>query len=186
MTEAYRAHRSLLMGDPRAALAAAGQSRELADVASSERDIIRAEWLLGWAREALALREPDQGDHHLAAAEKHLTEALTRCRQINMVDHEADILVAWARWHRTKGKPDPARHDAQEALRIADRCEYRLNQAEIRNFLARLDLDVGDLASARTHAQTAQERAQCDGPPHCYQPALDEAKRLLAELDGHQ
>ena len=186
LTEAYRALRSLIMGDPQAAFEAARQARELADVTSNERDIIRGEWLLGWSCEALASQEPNQRDHHLAEAEKHLTESLTRCRRINLVELEADILLAWSRWHRTKGEPDPARRDAQQALRIADRCEYRLQQADIHNFAARLDLDAGDLASARTHAETAQERAQCDGPPHCYKPALDEAERLLAELDGRQ
>ena len=183
---AYRALRSLLMGDPQAALEAARHARELADIKSLERDIIQAEWLLGWACEALASQAADQRDQQLAEAEKHLTEALTRCRHINLVEFEPDILLAWARWHRTKGEPDAGRHNAQEALRIADRCEYRLQQADIHNLLARLELDAGDLASAHTHAQTAQERAQCDGPPHCYQPALDEAERLLAEIDAHQ
>ncbi len=172
------------MGDPQAALEAARQSRELADVESVERDIIRAEWLLGWAREALASHEPRQRDRHLAKAEKHLTEALARCRRINLVEVEADILLAWARWHRTQVAAGSARRDAEEARRIADRCGYRLQQADIHNFLARLDLDAGDLTSARSHAETAKERAECDGPPHCYQPALDEAERLLAEIGG--
>ena len=184
LDEAYRALRSLRMGDPQAALEAARQSRELADIENVERDVVRAEWLLGWAQEALVSHEPQQRDRHLTEAEKHLTEALTRCRRINMVDHEPDILLAWARWHRTKGEAGSARRDALEALRIADRCEYRLKQADIHNFLARLDLDAGDLASARSHAETAKERAYCDGPPHCYKPALDEAERLLAEIDG--
>jgi len=29
---------------------------------------------------------------------------------------------------------------------------------------------------------TGYERAWCDGRPHCYKPALDEAKHLLDEL----
>ena len=182
--KAYRALRSLLMGDPQAALEAARQSRELVGVESVERDIVQAEWQLGWAHEALASQEPNQRDQRLAEAEKHLTEALTRCRRINLVEVESDILLAWARWHRTKGEAGPARRDAQEALRIADRCDYRLKQADIHNFLARIELDTGDLASARTHAETAKERAECDGPPHCYKPAFEEAERLLAEIDG--
>jgi hypothetical protein len=28
----------------------------------------------------------------------------------------------------------------------------------------------------------AKERAWCDGPPHCYRKALDEAEAMLAEL----
>jgi tetratricopeptide (TPR) repeat protein len=73
-----------------------------------------------------------------------------------------------------RGKPA----DALEA----DRCEYRLKQADVHNFLARLDLEAGDRTSALRHAQIAYERAWCDGPPHCYKPALDEAQRLLTQL----
>lgn len=71
---------------------------------------------------------------------------------------------------------------AQEALEIADRCEYRLKQAEIHNFLAGWYLDAGTAAQGREHADMARERAWCDGPPHGYQPALDVAERLLAEI----
>jgi hypothetical protein len=28
----------------------------------------------------------------------------------------------------------------------------------------------------------SMERAWCDGPPHCYKPALDAAERLIGEL----
>ena len=65
---------------------------------------------------------------------------------------------------------------------MADRCEYRLQQADIHNFLARLALDAGDRPAAGEHAIIGYERAWCDGPPHCYKPALEEATRLLAEL----
>jgi hypothetical protein len=123
----------------------------------------------------------------LTEAEAHLTEALTRCRSINLVEMESDILLAWARWHRAKGKADArstqeAKQYAQEALSIADRCEYRLKQADIHNFLAQMALEVGDHEAAKKHAATAHERAWCDGPPHCYKPALDEAERLLKVL----
>ena len=37
-------------------------------------------------------------------------------------------------------------------------------------------------ALKREEAEVARERALCDGPPHCYKPALDEADRLLAQL----
>ena len=103
-------------------------------------------------------------------------------RRINLVESEPDILLAWARWHRAKGKPEEARGHAEEALAIADRCEYRPRQAEIHNFLARLALEGGDHPAAAEHAATAYERAWCDGPSHCYKPALDEAERLLNEL----
>ncbi len=181
---AYRALRALLMGDAEAALAAARRARELADEVARtlyphERDIIRAEWLLGAALVALASGKKDRQTKSLAEAEGHLTEAIDRCRRINLVDHEPDILLAWARWHRARGNPQQAREHAEEALAIADRCEYRLKQADAHNLLARLALDGGEPDVARQHAEIARERARCDGRPHCYKPALEEAERLL-------
>ena len=163
--EAYRALLGLLRGVPKAALAAARESRRFADVRSSERDIIRAEWLLGWSYTAVS---------ETTAAEPHLNEALTRCRRINLVELEPSILLAWARLHQD-------RETAQKALAIADRCEFRLDQADIHNFLARLALDSGKPAEARVHTQKAKDYAYCDGPPHYYKPAYEEAERLLTE-----
>jgi tetratricopeptide (TPR) repeat protein len=172
--------RSLLMRESSSAYESAFKARELADERSYERDIIRAEWLIG----AVLVMQTVSNNHNrfLTEAESHLTEALTRCRRINMIDHEPDILLAWAKWHQLQGNAAQARADADEALAIADRCEYRLKQADIHNFLARLTLDAGDRAAARREAEIARERAWCDGPPHCYKPALDEAERLLAEI----
>ena len=164
---AYRALLGLLRGDASAALEAARESRRLADVRSNELDIIRAEWLLGWAH--VSLGKP--------AAEAHLNEALTRCRRINLVELEPSILLAWARLHQD-------RETAQKALAIADRCEYRLNQAEMHNFLAHLALDSAKPAEARDHAQKAKDYAYCGGPPDYYKPAYEEAERLLAEAAG--
>jgi len=187
VVRADRALRALLMGDAGTALDAARQARTLADEVARtrfpvERDFVCAEWLMGAALTALAADSKARENKLLTEAEAHLTEALTRCRRINLVEFEPDILLAWAHWHRLRGSPEQAREDAGEALSTADRCEYRLCQADIHNFLARLDLEAGDCASALHHAQTARERALCDGPPHCYKPALDEAARLLKEL----
>lgn len=187
VVSANRAQLALLMGDAKAALEAARRARELADeVARStfpyERDFIWAEWLIGAALVALASEETSRQRKLLAEAESHLTEALTRCRRINLVELEPDILLAWARWHHAKGNAEEARAHAREAIAIADRCEHRLNQAEIHNFFARLALDQEDRPAAAEHAAVAYERAWCDGPPHCYKPALDEAQRLLKEL----
>jgi tetratricopeptide (TPR) repeat protein len=206
---AYRALRALLMGNADEGLEPARRAHEIACGRRNERDRIRAEWLLGWAFVALASKtdvgagvrqpadsaqaQPRAAVPHgssgaaplLGEAETHLTEALTRCRRINMVDHEPDILLAWARWHHAKGDSAPAQDRAREALTVADRCEYRLNQADIHNFLALLALEAGDRETARKHAETARERALCDGPPHCYKPALDEADRLLQQIASH-
>jgi glutamine synthetase len=79
---------------------------------------------------------------------------------------------------------------AQEALEIADRCEYRLVQADCHNFLAQLalalsgveGLEADDRQKAQEHAETARERAWCDGPPHRYEAAFQEAERLLEKV----
>ena len=76
-----------------------------------------------------------------------------------------------------------ARKLGHEALEIADRCEYRLQQADIHNALARMAQDAGDTSTARKHATTAHERAFCDGPPYAYQHALDTVDALLHELE---
>jgi len=184
---AHRSLRALLMGDAGAAVKAARRARGLADeVARSEypyeRDIIHAEWLLGAALVAQAGEAKGDTAETLADAEAHLTEALNRCRRINLIELEPDILLAWARWHHAKGDGHLAREAAQQALAIADRCEYRLKQADIHNFLARLALDAADRPAAGEHARMGYDRAWCDGPPHCYKPALEEAARLLGEL----
>jgi hypothetical protein len=77
-----------------------------------------------------------------------------------------------------------ARSLAEEALTIADRCGYRLVQADAHNVLARLALDEGNVEEARDHAQTARERAWCDGPPHRYEVAFREAEGLLGKCGG--
>jgi tetratricopeptide (TPR) repeat protein len=180
----HRATLRLLEGNARAALDAARRARGLADKTAStwyphESEFVQAEWLLGASLVALAA---ERNDEHLAEAETHLTEAINRCRRVNMVDLEPDILLSWAKWHRLKGDAWQARRDAEEALEIADRCEYRLKQADVHNFLAQLDLDDDNKKGAIEHADIARERAWCQGPIHSYKPALDEAERLLKEL----
>jgi len=190
LVSAYRALRALLMGNVGPALQAARRARSLAEERvragkPNERDQIQAEWLIGAALVALAAEDDAKREEHLIEAESHLTDALTRCRRINLVELEPDVLLAWARWHHLKGDPAQARKTADEALSIADRCEFRLKQADCHNFLAALSQQEGDTKAAIAHARTAYERAWCDGPPHCYKPALDQATRLLQSLHAN-
>lgn len=185
---AYRALRELLqlrasasseLRVPSSALDSARRALELADEVARtqypvERDYIRAHWLLGAAHCAAA--EPDK-------AECHLHEALHRCRCINMVDHEADILVDLSRLRAATGAPDEARRLAEEALLITERCGYVLQGADARLELAKLALVRGDRAAALEHAKEARRLATCDGPPdYTYKAAYDEAGALLGEL----
>jgi tetratricopeptide (TPR) repeat protein len=200
-TWAYHALRALLLvraappaPDQRAAaLHAARRSLERADEYARtnfpvEQDYVRAHWLLGAACRANG--DPD-------AAERHLLEALTRCRGINMVDHEADILLDLARLRRDASQtlgvsetPRVSRDDealrlAQEALAITERSGYVLQGADVRLFLAQLALDAGDRSSALEHARLARQLAACNGPPdYTYKVAYDEAGAMVERLEG--
>ncbi len=170
---AFQSLYALMSGRPGDALDFAEQAANLAKVKGYERDLTRGDWLRGAALTAQG-RLPD--------ARNYIAAALARCRKAGQVESETDVLLAWARWHKAAGDAVEARKQAGDALTIADRCEYRLKQADIHNFLAQLELSEGNRDSARKHAEAAKERAFCDGPPHCYKLALNEAERLLEEL----
>jgi tetratricopeptide (TPR) repeat protein len=150
------------------------------------RDLVRAHWLLGAALRA---------DGHFDDADHHLTEALARCRGINMVDHEADILLDLARlrWDEAQtcevsetsqvSRRDEAARLAEEALGITERSGYVLQGADVHLFLAELALAGGDRAAGLAHARAARRLAACDGPPdYTYKVAYDAAGALLARL----
>ena len=166
---AYRSIRSLLMSNIEEALISAKKARELADVENVEKDVIRAEYLLGAAHLLKG---------NFVEAEKHLTEALTRDRKINLVELEPDILLEFAKLRFKQDHKREALKFADEALQIADRCEYRLKQADIHNFLAEFYLDTGDLEKAREHGEIAKGRAECG-----YRPALEKAEKMLDEIE---
>ncbi len=161
-----------------------------------ERDYVRAHWLLGAALAATG--DPSTGSGCLEEAERHLGEALARCRAINMVEAEADILLDLARVRWAALTPDPsptlrggrgesfkeeARRLAGEALEITERCGYVLQGADVHLFLAAIALEAGEKEVALAHARAARQLAECDGPPdHTYKVAYDEAAALLAKL----
>lgn len=164
----HRAIRSILMSNAEEALRYATKAREMAETEYRKRHIIRAEWLLGAAH----LMKRD-----LVEAEKNLNEALTRDRKINLVELEPDILLELAKLRFKENRKEEALKFADEALQIADRCEYRLKQADIHNFLTEFYLDSGDRKKARLHGTIAKERAECG-----YKPALGRAEELLAAI----
>ncbi len=166
---AYRSLRSLIMSNADEAMKAATKARELADIRKFEADIIRAEYLLGAAYLM---------NGNLPEAEQHLTEALTRDRKINLVELEPDILPEFAKLRFKEDRKKEALEKAEEALQIADRCEYRLKQADIHNFFAEFYLESKDTGKAKEHAETAKERAECG-----YKPAREKAAKLLKEME---
>jgi tetratricopeptide (TPR) repeat protein len=160
------------------ALAAATRTLELTDECARtdypyERDYVRAHWLLGAAHRI---------NGNLAQSETHLSDALTRCRSINLVEAEADILLDLARLHADQGQPAEAQRLAQEALTITERSGYALQGADVRLFLAQQALEAGDHPQALAHAQIARQIATCDGGDYIYRVAYDEAGALLTQL----
>ena len=176
MAIAYPAIRDLqsVIGPARRALELAEGGDPNIGGAVVPRDLVRAHWLLGAAHRVAG----QNGE-----AERHLHEALERCRRINSVEHEADILIDMARLRAATGAPDEAQRLAEEALVITDRSGYVLQGADARLELAKLALARGDKATAKEHATEARRLATCDGPPdYTYKVAYDEAGALLAEL----
>lgn len=167
--------------DLKSSLAAARRALELADETANDsrfvypvRDYVRAYWLLGAAN--CVAGQDDEAEHHLH-------EALQRCRRINMVDHEADILIDLARLRAATGEADEAQRLAEEARVIAERSGYVLQGADAHLELAKLALAGGDKALAKEHATEARNLATCDGPPdYTYKAAYDEAGALLEQL----
>jgi tetratricopeptide (TPR) repeat protein len=186
--EAYRALREVLrlrttspaaIPNSQSALDSARRALELADEKARtdypfERNYVDAHWLLGAAHRVAG--QPD-------GAERHLHEALERCRRINNVEHEADILIDLARLRAATGAADEAGRLAEEARLIAERSGYVLQGADAHLELARLAGARGNLAAARRHAEEAHRLATCDGPPdYTYKAAYEEAAALLASL----
>ncbi len=165
---AYRTLNALLKDDLACALKFATKAHKLAHIYF---DIIRADWLLGAAHCAKG---------NLDEAELHLNEALRRSRNINLLEFEPDILLELAKLHHAREHHEEALELANEALKIANRCKYRLKQADIHNFSVKLCLAQNNWTDAQKHAETAKEKAECD-----YKPALDKANRLLAQISKH-
>ncbi len=189
---AYRAQRELhlLRSEPdseqpplKSTLQSAQRALELAEGGDPNiggavvpRDLVRAHWLLGAAHCA-------SGQHK--DAERHLSEALERCRGIGAVDSEADILIDLARLSSAKGAPKEAKRLAEEALFITERSGYVLQGADAHLELAKLAQEAGDKQTALEHARQAKDLAYCDGPPdYTYKAAYDEACELVDKLQS--
>ena len=186
----YRALRQLLrlrsnpgsvLRPSQSALDSSRRALELADETAKDsrfvypvRDYVHAYWLLGAAHRVAG--RPDE-------AERHLHQALERCRRINLVELEASILIDLARLRAATGALEEARRLAEEALLITERSGYVLQGADAHLELGKLALARDDKATAKEHAQKARDLATCDGPPdYTYKAAYDEAGALLDKL----
>ncbi|HUV01995.1 MAG TPA: hypothetical protein VMW67_00860 [Desulfobacteria bacterium] len=107
VVRAHKGLRSTFMSNADEALKYANKARELANIEKLEVDLIQAEYLLGTAYLM-------KGD--LTEAVKHLTEALTRDRKINLVELEPDILLEFAKLRFQQNHKAEALNHAEEAL----------------------------------------------------------------------
>lgn len=181
----YRALSALLQvraGEEQAAaaLVAAGRSLELADEVAQihypfPRDYVRSYWLLGAAHRV---------NHHLDESDHHLNEALTRCRAINSVETEADILLDLARLRLDQNQPEEALRLATEAQEIAQRSGYVLQEADAQLFLAERALEQGNVPMAEGYARESRRLATCDGGEFVYKVTYDAAGELLHRITG--
>ena len=132
----------------------------------------------------------------LITAEENLSKAISLCRQIDLVESEADILLDLARLRYDQKNYEEVKSLAEEALTITERCGYVLQGADVNLFLATLALEgytlerskfdgnreLSDKEVATLHAEEALKLATCDGPPYYYKVAYHEAEQLLKKL----
>jgi hypothetical protein len=131
------------------------------------RDYTRAYWLLGAGYRL---------NGELNKAEENLSKAISMCRQINLVEIEADILLELAKLRYAQKKPE-------EAHLITERSGYVLQGADVHLFLAHYALEQEkDVKKAKELAERAKELAYCDGGEYKYKVAYEEAERFLEEL----
>ena len=144
------------------------------------RDFVRAYWLLGEAliqrllsigavpgpafeipfydeyfQELVEMVQMVKGKEW-SAAERCLNEALRRCRQVNLVEFEPDILLAQARLLRAKASPlAEIEKTLAEAYEIAQRAGYRLKLADLHLFCGQvLYQSIGKGKSEKSETQT--------------------------------
>ena len=178
--EAVGSNQSSIL-DLKSSIECAQRALELADETARDsrfvypiRDYISAYWLLGAAYRA---------NNELTLAEDNLSKALSLCRQINMVDHEANILLDIVHLRYAQGDFKDAQEKASEALMITERSGYVLQGADVNLFLAQYALEQEkDKAKAKEYAEEAKKLATCDGPPYYYKVAYEEAERILQRL----
>jgi len=172
------------------------------------RDFVKAYWLLGEALiqcgdtamdsfEIPFYDEYFQEQTHavtvktssvLTAAEGCLNEALRRCRKVNMVDMEPDILLGLARLDWANRRP-PDETRLAEVLEIALRAGYRLVLADLHLFCGQVLLEKNapttllNLTAAQ-HLQKAKEYAlDVSEVSHLYQSTNPDFYKDIPEYE---
>ncbi len=172
------------------------------------RDFVQAYWLLGEA--LIQCREGSMDSFEIpfydeyfqeqihavtvktgsvpAAAEGCLNEALRRCRKVNMVSLEADILLGLARLDRANRRP-PDETRLAEVLEIALRAGYRRALADLHLFCGQVLLEKNEPTTllnltAAQHLQKVKEYAlDVSEVSHLYQSTNPDFYKDIPEYE---
>jgi hypothetical protein len=173
VVNAFLAQQALWVGALAEAHACADLAWELAHVLNFEADFTNAARVQG----ATALRLGD-----FTVADERLHYALTRARQVNLVEEELPSLIELADLRCREGKPNEARELLGDVWEGAERGPYPLFHADAFNVLAQIERDAGNRDAAVVAATQAYRLAWCDGPPYAYHWGLEAARKHLREL----
>jgi len=173
VVNAHLAATALWRDDFASARLFANRAWELAYVHGYERDFINGARVQGEA--ALGL-----GD--FATADERLHHALTRARNVNLVEEELLALLGLAELRRRQNNRKAARELLNDIWEPAERGPYPLFHADACNVLAQIERDEGNASAAIEAATKAYQLVWCDGPPFAYHWGLQKAKQHLKEL----
>ncbi len=151
----------------------ANRAWELASNYKLEGDFICAARVQGTA--ALGLSD-------FAVADERLHHALTRARQVNLIEEELPALIALTELRRREGKPGEARELLDDLWDGAERGPYPLFHSDAFNVLAQIERDAGNHDAAVVAATQGYRLAWCDGPPYAYHWGLEASRKHLREL----
>ena len=133
-------------------LRTARKALQIVKFTSQEPLLIEVKLALTLALLATYLDKGSKRKETLEEAEKYLQEVTVASHIISRLEKEPEILIAWSHLYLGKGDLHQAKIKAEEALFIAERCELRLKQAEIHNFLAQLAVKSKELSEAKKQA----------------------------------
>lgn len=171
----YLSHALILNNEFDLARELANDAWVLAGINRLERDFIEAAFCQGLA--ALRL-------NNLYKAKDLLHSALRRVRAVQVVQNELQILIALAELYFRQNNLSKAREYLDDVWDYAEQGPFPIFHADALNVLAQIEINEGNKPAATKAATEAYQKSWCDGPPYAYHYGLENAKRLLKELNA--
>lgn len=176
--QSRRAQVCIMAGRIEEAIALANEARMSLRGATSQRDVLRADWIYA----AAIISAAKGGERDIASwreAEELLHASLRTARVTGLQEYEVQILTALAEGELQQNQIDSARDFAEEARGIAERSGYRLWQADAHAVLSQVATMRNEQFKSREQASQARACALCDGLPFAYSSTLSLASELL-------